>query len=318
MKKIVAFLLVAFAVFLPACSQSCERDFFAMDTYMHILVYGDEDAIDEAEQRIKALDLAFSVSNGNGELYTLNSVGELSLPSAELLEMLACAKILYERTGGAYDVTAYALTRLWEACEQEGRIPTEQEINAARLLVGMDRICFDESKVSLNGVDGIDLGSIAKGYAGREAAGPLAKKTDGGILTLGGNVVTYGKKPDGEPYRVGITDPNAPDNVCGYITVGAANVVTSGKYNRYFTVGGQKYHHILDARTGMPCENGVASVTVVCDDGMWADGLSTALFLLGEQGALDYYRTYGGFEAVIVMDDGRIVTTSDKIGFTRI
>ncbi len=318
MKRLAAFFLVISAVFLPACAQSSERDFFAMDTYMNITVYGDGAAIYDAEKRIKELDARFSVSDESGEVFLLNSVGRLNEPSDELLEILACARMLYERTGGAYDITSYALIQLWQRCEQENRVPTEQEINAALALVGMDGISFDKGGVALNGVLGIDLGSIAKGYAGREASRMLEEKTDGGILTLGGNVVTYGKKPDGEPYKVGITDPNSPEGVCGYVTVESANIVTSGKYNRYFTVNGQKYHHIIDARTGLPCENGVASVTVICEDGMWADGLSTALFLLGEQGALNYYQTYGGFEAVIVTDDGRIVTTSDAVGFTRI
>ena len=317
MKKAAALLLLLTAIFIPACNQSYERKFFAMDTYMSFTVYGDDDSLYDAEMLVKELDLAFSVTNKDGEIFLLNSSGYLASPSGELLEMLECARILNERTGGAYDITSRALTVLWAACEDEDRLPTEQEISAALELIGMEKLSLVDG-IALNGVYGIDLGSIAKGYAGREAAKMLADSSDGGILSLGGNVVTFGEKLDGSLFKVGITDPGDPQNVCGFVTVGATSVVTSGKYHRSFEIGGVKYNHIINAKTGYPCENGIASVTVICDDGMWADGLSTALLLLGEQGALDYYRTYGGFEAVIIMDDGRIVTTSDAVVFTRV
>ncbi|MBR2474308.1 MAG: FAD:protein FMN transferase [Clostridia bacterium] len=319
MKRLAAILLlVAFAISFCSCGDGkSEKEIFAMDTYMRLTVYGKDadSALEKAAEKITELDGRFSVSSVTGELETLISDGKLNSPSAELIEMLTCAKILYERTGGAYDITAYALSQLWKKCESEGRAPTESEISEARALVGMDKISFDKSQVLLNGVRGIDLGSIAKGYAGREAASVLKSEgVSGGILTLGGNVVTFGEKPDGKPFKIGITDPNAPETVCGYVTVGASNVVTSGKYNRNFTVDGRVYHHILDVKTGYPCENGIASVTVICDDGMWADALSTALFLIGKDAALEYYRTYGGFEAVIITDSGEITVTDGLTG----
>jgi thiamine biosynthesis lipoprotein len=312
MKKAVASLLFCVLLIFTSCSNETERDFFAMDTYMHMTVYGEcDDGLEQAEKLIKALDDNFSVTS-KGELALLNSAGTLNAPSKEFLEMLECSKILYERTDGAYDVTTLALSELWARCEKENREPTDSEINSALALVGMDKIEFNESVVRLNGVKGIDLGSIAKGFAGREAARSLKEKGAlGGVLTLGGNVETFGKKSSGEPFKVGITDPNDPDAVCGYVTLDGGSVVTSGKYNRHFVVGNKTFHHIIDARTGFPCDNGVASVTVIASDGMWADALSTALLLLGEQGMLDYYEEFGGFEAVIVMDDGRVVATQN-------
>ena len=313
MRRILALVLSVMMLCLSSCADAkTEKDLFAMDTFMHLTVYENnaDELLDEAAARITEIDTNFSISSVAGELQTLISTGRLDNPSAEFLEMLTCAKLLYERTGGAYDVTAYALSDLWRTCEKEGRVPTEAEITAAKSLVGMDRIAFDENAVVLNGVAGIDLGSIAKGYAGGEAAEVLkAADARGGILTLGGNVVTFGEKPDGSAFKVGITDPKAPENVCGYLSVGETNIVTSGKYNRSFTVGEKSYHHILDVKTGYPCENGIASVTVVCESGMWADALSTALFLIGKDAALEYYKTYGGFEAVIVTDDGEITVT---------
>lgn len=315
MKRCVC-LILALVCLLCSCATETADDFFAMDTYMQIKVYGNGEDVDEAKEIINDIDRRFSVSAVDGELYTLILNGRLENPSEELLAMLRCAKTLYDRTGGAYDVTSLALTRLWQSCEDEGRKPTSDEINGALSLVGMGRISFDENAVNLNGVAGIDLGSIAKGYAGQLAADRLGDMgADGGILNLGGNISVFGKKPSGELFKIGITDPNNPDKTCGYVQIDKGNVVTSGKYNRSFEIDGVAYHHIIDARTGMPVDNEIASVTVICDDGMLADGLSTALLLMGVDGALNYYNTYGGFEAVIVKNDGSVVITSDKTPF---
>lgn len=320
MKRVFALTLAVLAVvFLPSCASTPDKcEFFAMDTYMSLSVYGDDGGLAKAEALIKQLDTLYSVSSEDGEVFSLNKNGTLTAPSHGLLEMLECAKVLYERTNGMYDITAYTLSSLWKRCENEGRIPTDSEIAEALSFVGMDKLSFDESKVELSSAGGIDLGSVAKGYAAKKAEELLKEKSTAGIINLGGNVAVYGKKPNGESWKIGIADPKSPNEACGYITLSGGSVVTSGKYNRTFEVDGKSYHHIINTKTGYPCENGVASVTVICDDGMWADALATALFLMGEQGALEYYREYGGFEAVIITDDGRIVVTSEKAAFTAV
>lgn len=312
LKRLTVGALICLLIFTSCGSGQAQIELYAMDTYMRMSAHGKgaDKALEKAAERIRELDTRFSVSSISGEIGTLLQTGELSEPSPELIEILTCAKTLWERTDGAYDVTAYALSRLWGFGESEQSVPSQADIERTLKEIGMEKIEFDASRVRLNGALGIDLGSVAKGFAGGEAAKILKEEgVSGALLTLGGNVVTVGEKKSGELYRIGITDPRDTSKICGYITVGETNVVTSGKYNRYFEADGKKFHHIIDAETGYPAENGVASVTVICESGMWADALSTALFLLGEQGALDYYSKYGGFEAILIMDDGRIVTT---------
>lgn len=313
MKRYVCAILTVLCVIcaFSSCGGKTTGELFAMDTYMTFTVYGSGNGalLSEAEKTVKRLDENFSVSSVTGEIGRLIKDGCITEPSAELLQMLSVAKTLYERSGGLYDVSAYSLSELWRICEREGRVPSAQEIEQAKTLVGMDRLVFDEEKVSLNGLGGIDLGSVVKGYAGDKVKALYKEQGASGLLDLGGNIVTVGTKENGEPFKIGVTDPLSPDKLCGYLLVSETNVVTSGKYNRNFTVDGVRYHHIIDVKSGRPCENGVASVTVICTDGMLADALSTMLFLMGEDGALEYYRQYGGFEAVIVTDDGRIVTT---------
>ena len=307
-------VLLAVLMLFSACrgESKSEKSFFAMDTYISVTVYGDdaENNTLAAEALIKELDARYGINSVGGEVYALNFAGGSSKVSEGLLEMLSCAKTLWESTNGAYDVTAKPFSSLWGFTEGENRVPSDSEITAALALVGMEKVAFGGESVWLSNGAQIDLGSCAKGYAAQKAAELLKERNVScAIISLGGNVQTVGAKPDGKPFSVAISDPKAPTEILGVLKVGETAVVTSGTYQRYFEQDGKRYHHIFDARTGKPCDNGLLSVTVVCENGLLADTLSTALFLLGEDGAMEYYRTYGGFEAVIVSDDGSVTVT---------
>ncbi|HBD85801.1 MAG TPA: FAD:protein FMN transferase, partial [Clostridiales bacterium] len=127
---------------------------------------------------------------------------------------------------------------------------------------------------------------------------------------LGGNVQTLGLKPYGSNWNVAIEDPNDTSQYAGVLSVGETAVITSGSYQRYFEKDGKTYPHILDPHTGYPADSGLKSVTIVCTSGVTADCLSTALFVLGKDAALDYWRTYGGFEMILITQDDQIVCTS--------
>ena len=153
-----------------------------------------------------------------------------------------------------------------------------------------------------------------------DAKGAMAERsklilTDYGIesafLSLGGNVQTVGTKPDGSLWRVGVQDPNNLSTHLGIVSIGEAALVTSGSYQRYFEADGKLYHHIIDPKTAAPAESGLQSVTIICDSGTMADCLSTAMFILGEEAAIQYHSTYGGFAMVLVTDDNRVVVVGD-------
>ena len=120
------------------------------------------------------------------------------------------------------------------------------------------------------------------------------------IISLGGDVQTLGIKPDGSLWSVAVQDPQNTGGYVGILDIAEAAVVTSGSYERYFTKDGVVYHHILDPKTGYPADSNLLSVTVVCESGAFSDALSTALFILGEEGALEYYREYGDCETYSV------------------
>lgn len=336
---VLLYILQCFAVSCEKNTDTAEEvSFFAMDTYMTLKVYRGgrskkeaQDALNAAKQEILRIEALLSVTEPDSEISALNRGEVLQNASSDIVGLLKMAKELHEMSEGAYDVTAYPLLLAWGFTTDKGlSVPTAEEIEAALTRIDISAVSISDNgnggySVSVGGGVMLDLGSIAKGYAGQRAADVVSELGfDSLIFVLGGNVQTLGRKPDGSGFRVGVADPNAPDNAALILPldkietlVGSDKVadkglavVTSGAYQRNFTEDGKVYHHIMDVTTGYPCDNGLASVTVICPDGALADGLSTTLFLLGYEGAMEYYSAHGGFEAVFITADGERFMTA--------
>ena len=315
MKRFLALLcaLLLLAGCAPAPSQAAaaaERTFFAMDTVMTLRLYegGDEALLADAEARVRELEGLLSVTDGDSEIYALNRDGAAEL-SSETAELLRGALALCDRTEGALDLSTYPVLRTWGFTTGEYAVPDGGTIDKLLPLVDYTRVGLDGNAASLPDGMEIDLGSVAKGYTGAALAALLR---EGGVtsalLDLGGNIQAVGAKPDGSPWRVGIRNPAGEGNI-GVVEVENQAVITSGGYERYFEEGGVRYWHILDPKTGAPARSGLASVTVVGDDGLVCDGLSTALFVMGRDGAIEHWRRHRDFEAVLVSEDGSVTIT---------
>lgn len=294
-----------------------EREFFAMDTYMSVSVYGTGEeaqmAAQAAEDEVRRLEAIFSVGLAESEIGAVNANGGGAV-SPDTLYLLERSAELFEMTEGAFDISVYPLMAAWGFPTQEYCVPSAEELSELLQRTGAGGVLLDEE----NGVvsfaeEGmqIDLGGIAKGYASscimelwREAG------ITSGLVSLGGNVQTLGTKPDGSLWRVGVQSPDDANAYLGVLSVQDVAVITSGDYERYFERDGVRYHHILDPATGCPARSGLRSVTVISGDGTLADGLSTALFIMGEERAAQFWREHSGeFDAIFYTEDGGLYVT---------
>lgn len=206
--------------------------------------------------------------------------------SDELWLMLSEARQAYEFSGGAFDITAKPLMDLWGFYRRRGgdALPTAAETAAARARVGLEKVIFDDEnqtvKFTVPGM-AFDLGGIAKGYAVDAACDAAADcGVRRGIIDLGGNLRLLPLPPPGKLfYRIGIRDPRNRRSVLPeVIELRNAALSTSGDYERFVTIGGQRYGHIMDPVAGHPTQQ-ENSVTVIAPSAMLADWLSTTLFL---------------------------------------
>ena len=295
MKRAICLILLT-SLFLAGCSKAAEpvqETVFCMDTVMDLKAWGKDaqEGIQQAAELLTELERVWSATAENSLLSQINQgqSPELTQEQAELLQRVS---ELSRRTGGAFNPRLKALSQAWGFYDGAYRIPSEAETAQA----------LEENQW--------DLGAALKGYAGQECAELLAgRNVDRAMLVLGGNVQTFGDKPGGEPWQVGIQDPDGGDPLGILSVTGTVSVVTSGDYQRYFEADGVRYHHILDPETGYPADSGLRSVTVVCRDGLTADCLSTALFVMGLEKGADFWRESDDFEAVFVTTEGSVYAT---------
>ncbi len=325
MKRIVSLLFVCL-ILLSFCSctnEPVKSRIFAMDTIMSFTVYGDnaENSLECAEKTIRRLEQMLSVTDDNSIVSKINSAnGQQTEINSDISALLSVAKEISSFSGGALNITTLPLTKAWGFLTKEYRVPDISEIELLLQKVNEDNIFVNDNTVICKNGTEIDFGSIAKGYAAQKVIDTL--KSNGvtsAIIALGGNIQTLGTKPDGSLWNVVIVDPlNSDTDTVGTLHIGQTAVVTSGAYQRNFIKDSKTYHHIIDPSTGYPSESDLLSVTVLCEDGTYADGLSTALFVLGSQKS---YELYLGndipFEAVFVTKNKEIILTDGlKDSFT--
>ena len=315
MKNRLSAALLSAAFLLTGCSGAPAQEpesatFFAMDTAMDFTVYGDAALLDEAETLIGSLEEQVSVTDEHSDIYAIDHTGSGSL-SGNAAELMEQALELCRRTGGALDISVYPIVRAWGFTTGSYQIPDEETIQSLLPLVDYTQIQYDAATGVVTLPEGmeIDLGSVAKGYAGQLAAQMLRNSgVESALLNLGGNVQTVGTKPDGSPWQIGIKDPQGEDAMM-VLSVEDQAVVTSGGYERYFEQDGQTYWHVMDPSTGHPADSGLISVTIVGDEGVVCDGLSTALFVMGLEKAADLWAQSCDFEAVFVTASGEVYIT---------
>lgn len=297
---------------------SASQDIFAMDTYMTVTAYGEKctEAVQAAVDEINRLDDLWSVGNSESEISILNENGSVIL-SDETYTVVKEALELYDSTGGLFDITVYPLMVEWGFTTEDYKVPTDEKIKELLKLTGIDKINLDDETHQITLATGtqIDLGGIAKGYTSAKIMEIFSEYgIVSGLVSLGGNVQLYGTKVDGSDWRVGVENPDntikalSTSDYIGVVQISDKALITSGGYQRYFIdENGEKHHHIIDPRTGSPSNSGLISVTIVSDDGLLADGLSTSLFIMGKDDAISYWHENSDqFDFILVDSEGKI------------
>ena len=290
---------------------------FAMDTVMLLTVYGDQaqQGLDQATQTIEKLEKLWSATDENSEIWALNhSQGSWVTLSEDTQAVLERGLELCALTDGALDLTAYSAVQAWGFPTGEYRVPDEAELAQLMETIDYTQVELDGETGQARLPDGmsLDLGAVAKGRLGEVLSQDLKELgVTSALLELGGNIQTVGTKPDGSRWRVGIQDPEGRGNLA-IVEVAHRAVVTSGGYQRYFEQDGVTYWHILDPETAAPARTGLRSVTVIGPEGLVCDGLSTALFVLGEEAGVALWRAHPELEVelVLVREDGSVAITA--------
>lgn len=318
MKKIKQVFALTAALLLTACNNSYSEgnmnreEFLAMDTYISLSAYGEnsEVALANARREIKSVESQLSVTDQNSEVSRINGgAGEETVISEDAAQVIDFALYLNTVTEGAFDITLYPVVKEWGFTTGSYHVPTEEKINALLKNTGSKNIDFFDSVIFLPEGYAIDLGALGKGFAADKATAALKEKgVTSALLSLGGNIGAIGSKPDGTPWNIGIQSPFGEGNAA-VLKVTDKAVVTSGNYQRYFEENGKRYCHIINPETGYPVDNGLMSVTVIGESGLLCDGLSTSLFVMGEEKAVNFWRQQGDFDMIIITDEGRLLAT---------
>lgn len=288
----------------------------AMGTDCSVRVYGSDrtakdimDMLSDIENkylswRIEGSDIANINENA--------SESEPVMPSKWTYSYLENVLDLARKSSGAFDPTLGRVSQLWNLESDNPYIPSKSELTELLLETGWEKINLGDGEVFLKDGVQIDLGAVGKGIGCDEARKMLEEAdADAAVVSVGGSILTYGKKPDGKSWKIGIANPRNEDgeSYLGSLTIdGTCSISTSGDYEKYVIEDGVRYHHILDTKTGYPAESGLISVTIVCDDGWLSDGLSTACFVLGYEDSLPLLETYQA-EAVFVTEDKEVIVT---------
>ncbi len=301
MKKLFILIMIPFLLLCGCKEKQISNTKLLMDTVCTVTADCDEKTLDGAFLLCENYERALSVNSPDSDISLMNFYNEYEM-SDGTRELILKALYYCQKTRGHYDITLSPVINAWDF--KNGVLPNFDHLNQMLFKVGYNRIEITDNKIDLNDTD-IDLSSIVKGFVADKTVEYLKENgAKNGIVNLGGNVKVFGKA-----YTVGIQKPFS-NEVLLTVKIKNSSAVTSGIYQRYFENDGVLYHHILDAKTGMPVENNLASVTILGESSTECDILSTVCMILGEEDAKKLIDQTDGYEAVFIDKDNDFSVSS--------
>ena len=308
--------LALVSAILTGCTRNTEpisRTGFYFDTVIQITLYdtADESVLDGCFALAEKYENLFSATKERSDVWNINHAGgETVTVSEETVKLLIWAADYANTTEGAIDPTIRPVSELWDfGSEGDAHVPEDVAIKEALTHVSYENIRFGVAPSDETG----DLGFIAKGYiADRMKEYLLAHDVKSACISLGGNVLAIGEKPDGSPFRIGIQKPFAETGTAlDTVEIRDTSVVTSGIYERCFYENDVLYHHVLDTATGYPVDNELAGVTIICESSAKADALSTACLCLGLEEGRKLLDAEKDVAYLLVTRDGEVYRSGD-------
>jgi thiamine biosynthesis lipoprotein len=239
--------------------------------------------------------------------------------SKETVDLIARSIRISRLTQGAFDITYGSVDkRLWNFDSTLTRLPDKATAKKMVRFINYKNIILDHARCTVflkeKGMR-VGFGGIGKGYAAERAKEIMTGLgVDSGIVNASGDLAVWGYQPDGAPWTIGIVNPNAKGQIFSYLKVGNMAVATSGNYEKYAMIGGRKYSHTIDPRTGLPI-TGIKSVTIICPNAEFADAIATPVMIMGIQAGLDMINQLKNVEAILIDDDDHMYT-SNNLSFT--
>lgn len=325
-------LLLSFAGCEKAESKYQYMFFDVFDTVTELTIYAKSEssavaAAQSAHERLIYLNKIFDIYNEYDDAVSLMSVNNSAAASPvkvsqETMDLLLFSKEAYDITSGSVNIAMGSVLSIWHEYREAGleneasaELPPMDELVAASEHTSIDSLVLDEENLSVYFTDPylkLDVGAVAKGFAGQIVTDELNSLIESGeisaaLLSLGGNVCAAGTKPTGDNWQVAVQNPLGDGNAA-MASIDEGYMVTSGDYQRYYTVNGIRYNHIIDPDTLMSADK-FASVTVICSDGALADALSTALFIMDLDDGRALTESIDSAEALWIYSDGSMVYT---------
>lgn len=274
-----------------------------------------QEVSDSIDELLKDLDERISYRNTSSEIAIFNkayAVDGIITFSPDIKEYISRELEISNETEGAFSPCILPISLLWGIEDGYSKPPSRDELDEALLHIDPTDIeIVDDGVIFHNDGMKIDFGAVGKGIAADKVIDELSKrKVPGAIVSIGGTIAVYGDKGKGRPWHVGVQDPRGDEGkVLGVLAVTGGDVVsTSGDYEKYFEIGGKRYHHIFDPKTGYPADNGLISVTICTNDGFLSDALSTACFVMGLDKGLQYAEDKG-VDAIFVTAEKKVYIT---------
>lgn len=232
----------------------------------------------------------------------------------ELFNLIERALKISRLTQGAFDISYASMDRIWKFDGSVTKMPSAETIKNSVAKVGYQNIILDPENhtvfLKLKGMK-IGFGAIGKGYAADMAKALLQKNGVGaGIINASGDLDAWGTQPDGKDWMVAIVNPLNKNKVFSWLPVKNQAVVTSGNYEKYIVLDGQRYTHIIDPRTGYPSK-GILSATIFTQNAELADALATSIFVMGVETGLDFVNQVKGVDCIIVDENNKIFTSNN-------